>query len=119
MQLSPPPKTTLAHIHLTELTPDHRIDLVGGCGRVGLHPRRKDLAAGRDLVDRRRLVGDVVGRGIMLYMMSLRYLVRLGVTAAEIHTMVWFAMTIIGVVDVQRPILQLAAPGAGRRGARC
>ena len=38
------------------------------------------------------------GVGIMLYMMSLRYLVRLGVTAAEIHTMVWFAMTIIGVI---------------------
>jgi hypothetical protein len=36
--------------------------------------------------------------GIMLYVMSLRFLTRLGVTAAEIHTMVWFAMTIVGVI---------------------
>lgn len=36
--------------------------------------------------------------GIMLYVMSLRYLTRLGVTSAEVHTMVWFAMTIIGVI---------------------
>jgi hypothetical protein len=34
----------------------------------------------------------------MLYVMSLRFLTRLGVTAAEIHTMVWFAMTIVGVI---------------------
>jgi hypothetical protein len=36
--------------------------------------------------------------GIMLYVISLRFLTRLGVTAAEIHTMVWFAMTIVGVI---------------------
>jgi hypothetical protein len=36
--------------------------------------------------------------GIMLYVVSLRYLARLGVTAAEIHSLVWFAMTIICVI---------------------
>jgi hypothetical protein len=36
--------------------------------------------------------------GITLYMLSLRYLARLGITAAEVHTMLWFAMTIIGVI---------------------
>jgi hypothetical protein len=36
--------------------------------------------------------------GITLYMISLRYLARLGITAAEVHTMLWFAMTIIGVI---------------------
>jgi hypothetical protein len=38
------------------------------------------------------------GVGITLYMVSLRYMARLGVTSAEIQTAVWFAMTIIGVV---------------------
>jgi hypothetical protein len=36
--------------------------------------------------------------GITLYVISLRYMARLGVTSAEIQTAVWFAMTIIGVV---------------------
>jgi len=36
--------------------------------------------------------------GISLYVVSLRYMARLGVTSAEIQTAVWFAMTIIGVV---------------------
>ena len=36
--------------------------------------------------------------GITLYVFSLKYMARLGVTAAEIQTAVWFAMTIIGVV---------------------
>ena len=38
------------------------------------------------------------GAGITLYVFSLRYMARLGVTSAEIQTAVWFAMTIIGVV---------------------
>lgn len=36
--------------------------------------------------------------GISFYLISLRYLTRMGVTSAEIQTIVWFAMTIIGVV---------------------
>jgi len=36
--------------------------------------------------------------GITLYVISLKYMARLGVTSAEIQTAVWFAMTIIGVV---------------------
>lgn len=38
------------------------------------------------------------GVGITLYVFSLRYMVRAGVTSAEIQTVVWFAATIIGVV---------------------
>lgn len=38
------------------------------------------------------------GIGITLYIISLRFMARLGVTSAEIQTAVWFAMTIIGVV---------------------
>lgn len=38
------------------------------------------------------------GVGITLYVFSLRYMGRMGVTSAEIQTAVWFAMTIIGVV---------------------
>ena len=38
------------------------------------------------------------GIGITLYVISLRYMARLGVTSAEMQTAVWFAMTIIGVV---------------------
>ena len=36
--------------------------------------------------------------GITMYVFSLKYMARLGVTSAEIQTAVWFAMTIIGVV---------------------
>jgi hypothetical protein len=36
--------------------------------------------------------------GITLYVFSLRYMGRMGVTSAEVQTAVWFAMTIIGVV---------------------
>jgi hypothetical protein len=36
--------------------------------------------------------------GIALYVVSLRFMARAGVTSAEIQTMIWFAMTIIGVV---------------------
>jgi len=36
--------------------------------------------------------------GITLYVFSLRFMTRLGVTSAEMQTAVWFAMTIIGVV---------------------
>lgn len=36
--------------------------------------------------------------GITFYVFSLRYIQRAGVTSAEIQTMIWFAMTIIGVV---------------------
>lgn len=36
--------------------------------------------------------------GITLYILSLRYMARMGVTSAELQTIVWFAMTIIGVV---------------------
>lgn len=38
------------------------------------------------------------GLGITLYIISLRFMARLGVTSAEIQTIIWFAMTIIGVV---------------------
>jgi hypothetical protein len=38
--------------------------------------------------------------GIALYVVSLRFMARAGVTSAEIQTMVWFAMTIIGVVII-------------------
>ncbi len=38
------------------------------------------------------------GFGISLYVVSLRYMARLGVSSAEIQTAIWFAMTIIGVV---------------------
>ncbi len=38
------------------------------------------------------------GIGISLYVVSLRYMARMGVTSAEVQTIVWFAMTIIGVV---------------------
>ena len=44
----------------------------------------------------RSALGWVVG--ITLYVISLKYMARLGVTSAEIQTAVWFAMTIIGVV---------------------
>ena len=44
----------------------------------------------------RSALGWVVG--ITLYVISLKYMARLGVTSAEIQTTVWFAMTIIGVV---------------------
>ncbi len=36
--------------------------------------------------------------GILLYYIALRPMSALGVTAAEVQTAVWFAMTIIGVV---------------------
>lgn len=36
--------------------------------------------------------------GITMYVLSLRYMARMGVTSAELQTIVWFAMTIIGVV---------------------
>ena len=36
--------------------------------------------------------------GITMYVISLKYMARLGVTSAEVQTAVWFAMTIIGVV---------------------
>ena len=36
--------------------------------------------------------------GITFYVFSLRYMARAGVTSAEIQTVIWFAMTIIGVV---------------------
>jgi len=36
--------------------------------------------------------------GITLYVFSLRFLSRGGVRSAEMQTMLWFAMTIIGVV---------------------
>jgi hypothetical protein len=36
--------------------------------------------------------------GITLYMLSVRYMARVGVTSAEIQTAVWFATTIVGVV---------------------
>lgn len=38
------------------------------------------------------------GLGISLYVISLRFMARAGITSAEIQTIVWFAMTIIGVV---------------------
>lgn len=38
------------------------------------------------------------GLGISLYVISLRFMARAGITSAEVQTMVWFAMTIIGVV---------------------
>lgn len=44
----------------------------------------------------RSALGWVVG--ITLYVISLKYMARLGVTSAEMQTAVWFAMTIIGVV---------------------
>jgi hypothetical protein len=44
----------------------------------------------------RSALGWVVG--ITLYVISLKYMARLGVTSAEIQTAMWFAMTIIGVV---------------------
>lgn len=40
------------------------------------------------------------GIGISFYIVSLRPMARLGVTSAEIQTVVWFAMTIIGVVII-------------------
>ncbi|MCB0191965.1 MAG: hypothetical protein KDJ65_08475 [Anaerolineae bacterium] len=42
------------------------------------------------------------GFGIALYIVSLRFIARLGVTSAEIQTAVWFAVTIIGVVIFNR-----------------
>jgi len=44
----------------------------------------------------RSALGWVVG--ITMYVISLKYMARLGVTSAEMQTAVWFAMTIIGVV---------------------
>ena len=44
----------------------------------------------------RSALGWIVG--ITLYVISLKYMARLGVTSAEMQTAVWFAMTIIGVV---------------------
>lgn len=35
--------------------------------------------------------------GITMYVISLRFLARLGVTSAEMQTAVWFAVTMIGV----------------------
>ena len=36
--------------------------------------------------------------GMTMYVIALKYMARLGVTSAEMQTVVWFAMTIIGVV---------------------
>jgi hypothetical protein len=36
--------------------------------------------------------------GITLYVLALKFMARMGVTSAEIQTIVWFTMTIIGVV---------------------
>lgn len=36
--------------------------------------------------------------GITFYVIALRFMARMGITSAEIQTIVWFAMTIIGVV---------------------
>ena len=36
--------------------------------------------------------------GIALYVVSLKFMARMGVVSAEIQTAIWFAMTIIGVV---------------------
>lgn len=36
--------------------------------------------------------------GMTIYVIALKYMARLGVTSAEMQTVVWFAMTIIGVV---------------------
>ena len=38
------------------------------------------------------------GLGISLYVVSLKFMARAGITSAEMQTIVWFAMTIIGVV---------------------
>jgi hypothetical protein len=38
------------------------------------------------------------GAGITMYVFALRYMMRAGVTSAEVQTAIWFAMTIIGVV---------------------
>ena len=40
------------------------------------------------------------GVGISLYVVSLKFMSRVGVESAEIQTAVWFAVTIIGVVIV-------------------
>jgi len=43
--------------------------------------------------------------GITMYVLSLRFMARLGVTSAELQTIVWFAMTIIGVVIISGKFL--------------
>ena len=44
--------------------------------------------------------------GISLYIFSLRPLSTAGVTSAEVQTVVWFAMTIVGVVILSGRFLQ-------------
>lgn len=43
--------------------------------------------------------------GIVTYILVIRYLHRLGVTAPEIQTLGWFAVTVIGVAVIQRTIV--------------
>lgn len=48
------------------------------------------------------------GFGMSMQWIALRYLHRLGVTVAEVQTMVWFAVTMIGIAVLSRSFLQWA-----------
>lgn len=50
------------------------------------------------------------GGGMAMQWMALRYLHRLGVTVAELQTMLWFTVTMIGIAVLSRSALQWA-PG--------
>lgn len=48
------------------------------------------------------------GFGISMQWIALRYLHRLGVTIAEVQTMVWFAVTMVGIAVLSRSFLEWA-----------
>lgn len=43
--------------------------------------------------------------GIITYVVAIRYLDRLGVVSPELQTLLWFAVTVIGVALIQRTIV--------------
>jgi hypothetical protein len=99
VQISPPHKNKPGRDDDTQHPPGLRLDLpVRLRGFARLHSRGQDLAEGAISWIDVAWSTTAWSVGIMLYVMSLRFLTRLGVTAAEIHTMVWFAMTIVGVI---------------------
>lgn len=46
------------------------------------------------------------GLGAVSYVMVIRYLNRLGVTAPELQTLGWFAVTVFGVALIQRTLVE-------------
>lgn len=43
--------------------------------------------------------------GVITYVLAIRYFDRLGITAPELQTLGWFAVTVIGVAVIERTIV--------------